>query len=417
MKAVQLLENKQSDEALKILKDYLPLAPAEMKYSVADVYLQWGFLQEALVVLEDLLDIFPYESEIKIMLADVYIELENDKEAINVLDSISENDPLYLEVLLQLADLYQSEGLFEVAEMKLLQAKKVKPNEPVIDFALGEFFFSIGEYKRSITYYENMLPEIKELANVSIETRLAESFAASGEYEKALKMYQALESTDPDTLFKFGFTAYHAKRNDIAINAWKKVIEVDEHYHSVYYELAKAYKEEELIKEAYEIGLSGIKMDEYNKELYFLTAQLAHQLGKIDESEKMVRQAIVLDTDYKDALLFLIELLKEKDESEEIISLIKSAKENGGQDALYDWELARAYNELEDYSQALTCYNEASIGLQQDSAFLREYGYFLTEEGKVSKAISVFRNYLKIEPEDLDVIEYVERLNFTNDKE
>lgn len=415
MEAIELFESKQSDKALTILEDYLPSASPEMKYSIADVYFQWGFLQEAKVVLEDLLQTFPHESEVIVMLADVYIELEDDKNAINMLDNISEDDPLYLEVLLQLADLYQSEGLFEVAETKLLEAKTIKPNEPIIDFALGEFFFSIGEYNRSITYYQNLLPEIEELANISITDRLAESYAAIGKYEEALKMYQELESNDPDTLFKFGFTAYQAKRNDIAINAWKKVIELDEHYHSVYYELAKAYKEEGLIKEAYESGKTGIKMDEYNKELFFLTAQLAHQLGE-KESEELVRQSIALDPDYKDALLFLVELLKVKDEHDDIISLINNAKDIGAQDALYDWELARAYNEVEDYPKALKLYDEAAITLKQDAAFLKEYGYFLTEEGKINKAIPVFESYLNIE-EDIDVIEYVERLKFSNENE
>lgn len=417
MKAVELFESKQSEEALKILEEYLPSASPEMKYSIADVYFQWGFLQEAKVVLEELLQIFPQESEIILTLADIYIELEDDKNAINMLDSISEDDPLYLEVLLQLADLYQSEGLFEVAETKLLQAKTIKPNEPIIDFALGEFFFSIGEYSRSITYYENIFPETEELANVSIANRLAEAYAASGKYEEALKMYQGLDSSDPDTLFKLGFTANQAKRNDVAINAWKEVIELDEYYHSVYYELANVYKEEGLLKEAYDAGKTGISMDEFNKELYLLTGKLAHQLGKEKESEDLVREAIALDPDYKDALLFLVELLKEKEEHDEIISLISNAKDIGAQDALYDWELARAYNEIEDYPEALKSYNEAAISLTEDTAFLKEYGYFLTEEGKISKAIPVFEKYLSIESEDIGIIEYVERLRFTNEDE
>lgn len=417
MKAIELFEGKRSDEALQILEKYLPSASPEEKYSIADVYFQWGFLQEARTVLEDLLQIFPQESEIIVMLAGVYIELEDDKNAINMLDTINEDDPLYLEVLLQLADLYQSEGLFEVAETKLLQAKTLQPNEPVIDFALGEFFFSIGEYSRSITYYENIYPEIEELANISIANRLAESYAANGKYEEALKMYQKLNSSDPDTLFKLGFTAYQAKRNDIAINAWKEVIEFDEYYHSVYYELAKVYKEESLLKEAYDTAKTGIKMDEYNKELYFLTAQLAHQIGDEEESEDLVRQAIALDPDYKDGLLFLVELLKVKEEYEEIISLINNAQDIGAQDGLYDWELARAYNEIENYPEALNSYYEAAITLTKDTVFLKEYGYFLTEEGKINKAIPVFESYLSIEPEDIDIIEYVERLKFTNEDE
>src|SRR5699024_2648049 len=106
-------------------------------------------------------------------------DLKDDKLAINLLNDIGEEDPLYIAVLLQLADLYQSEGLYEVAESKLLEAKRFHPTEPIVDFALGELFFSIGEYKRSIIYYEKVFPQTKEVANISIQARLAEAYAAS----------------------------------------------------------------------------------------------------------------------------------------------------------------------------------------------------------------------------------------------
>ena len=47
--------------------------------------------------------------------------------------------PYYLE-----ADLYQLQGMPEVSERKLLQAKELLPNEVIIDFALGELFYQQG---------------------------------------------------------------------------------------------------------------------------------------------------------------------------------------------------------------------------------------------------------------------------------
>lgn len=410
VEAVQLMEDKKNDEAIALLEKYVNNTSDENKFAVADIYIQWGFLDEAVDVLDRLLRRYPDESEIKIMLAEVHIELENDQEAIQLLDSIPEEDPLYLEVLLQLADLYQSDGLFEVAEAKLIEAKKKQADEPVIDFALGELLFSIGEYNRSIVYYEKLLPDITELASVSINTRLAEAYAATGKYEKALAYFQKIDSNDPDTLFKYGFTAYYANRKDIAINIWKKLIEQDENYHSVYYELAKAYQEEGMLNEAYKIAEKGLEINDFSKELYFYAGKLAHQLNKVDESENYIRQAIVLDYDYLDANLFLIELLKEKDAYEEIISFINEIIESGAEDPLYRWELARVYTEEESYEKALNNYQEAYNGLSKDSEFLKEYGYFLTEDGKVKEALPIFEAYVVLEPSDMDTLEYMERL-------
>jgi tetratricopeptide (TPR) repeat protein len=415
MEAVQLMESNQSDRALVLLENFLPSANADEKYTIAELYMQWGFLEEASTILNGLLEQYPEESDIKIMLADIYIESENDEKAMHLLNDINKNDPAYIQSLIQLADLYQAEGLFEVAEQKLLTAKQLEPNEIIIDFALAELLFSTGEYKRAITYYEKAAKETKELANVSIRERLAESYAATGEYELALELFRDMPAEDADALFKHGFTAYQAGRTDIAVKAWERVIEKDPHYHSVYYQLAQAYEAEELPQEAYKTVKKGLETDEFNKELYYYAGVLAHRIGKLNESELFIREAIALDPDYKEAVLFLIEIFKKKEQFADIADLLNEIKSTGANDPLYDWELARAYIETESYKDALKHYDEAYNSLKQDSDFLQEYGYFLVEEGRMSKAITIFTSYLKQQPSDAETEEYVNRLKQTND--
>lgn len=413
MEAVRLMESKQSEKAIQLLEDYLPVANEDEKYTIADLFTQWGFLHEARDILSDLLQQYPSESELKIMLADIYVELEDDENAIHLLNEIEQDDPDYVSALIQLADLYQTQGLFEVAEQKLLTAKQIDPNEVVIDFALGELLFSIGDYSKAIIYYQKIIPKTKEVANISINDRLAESYAASGEYELALSYYQDIESENPDTMFKYGVTAYQADRKDIAIKAWEHVIELDSYYHAAYTRLSNAYNEEHMPEEAYATAIKGIEVDEFNKELFFSAGVFAHQFNKVDESEKWVRKAIALDPDYKEAILFLIELFKEQDNFNGIIELVTEVKGTGADDSLYEWEIAKAYNEIESYSDALNHYKEAYNSLNQDSDFLKEYGYFLTEEGRINEAIPVLKSYLDQEPVDGEVEEFLNRLKQT----
>lgn len=416
MEAVHLMESKKSDEAIALLEDYLPVADEEERFTIAELFVQWGFLQEASQILEELLQQYPHEGEIKVMLADIYIELEADEKAIELLNNIHETDESYLEALIQLADLYQAQGLFEVAEQKLLTAKQLNPTEPIIDFALGELLFSTGDYLKAITYYQKVIGVTKEVANVSVPVRLAESYAAIGEYEEALKIYQDVEHEDSDTLFKYGLTAYQSGRSDIAIKAWEHVVEIDPYYHTVYYQLAKAYEEEELPNEAYTTAKKGLQVDEFNKELFFYAGTLAHQLNENTDSEKWMRQAIALDPDYKEAILSLIEIFKEKNQYADIIDLIEEVKTTGANDPLYEWELARAYNETESYKNALNHYQEAYNSLNKDSEFLKEYAYFLTEEGRIAEALPIFRAYLQYQPEDYEVEEFYNRLDEETDR-
>src|SRR5699024_5826872 len=199
--------------------------------------------------------------------------------------------------------------------------------------------------------------------------------------EKSLEFFQLSEgSKDPDKLFKYGLTAFQAGRNDISIKAWERVIELDPYYHTVYGSLAKAYENEGMVQEGYKTAKKGLEVDSFNKELYFSAGVLAHQIGDRAESESLIRESITLDPDYKEAILFLIEIYKEREEHEKTIELISEVKNTGGSDPLYEWELARAYNEQELYKDALNAYKKAYNNLNQDSDFLKEYAYFLSEE-------------------------------------
>src|SRR5699024_8383415 len=160
-----------------------------------------------------------------------------------------------------------------------------------------------------------------------INERLAESLAMISKYEESFNYYQEVNEKDNDSLFKYGFIASQVNRNDIAINAWTELIERDKDYQSVYVELANVNieeekKEEEIKEEAYDIIKEGLKIDEFNKELYFMAGKLAHELGEFDYSKSYMREAITLDNDYKVAVIFLVNILKEENKIDEIIDLI-----------------------------------------------------------------------------------------------
>lgn len=413
--ALALLDVGQVDKALTILKKKQKNASDDEKFLIADIYYERGFFEEAIELMEELLKKYPKEGQLLTQLAEMYIELEEDEVAIQLLSEVEEDDSFYVASLIQLADLYQAQGLFEVSEQKLLQAKKLAPEEKVIDFALGELFFSMGDFSRAITNYERIASKTKEINQVSIIERLAECHALLGRYEKALDYYIELDSKNPNTMFKYGFTAYQAKRNEIAIAQWEKLIEADPHYHSAYYQLAQVYKEENMFDKAFETVQQGLKYDDFNKELFLLAGELAIHIQKEEEAIDYLKRAIRLDSDYREAILLLIQIYTETHDYEKVIALITDVKRQGATDPLYDWELAKAYREEEKYEEALYAYKDASFDLQHDSEFLQDYGYFLTEEGLVHEAIETLDRYLQLVPDDEEVRAFVERLKLSNE--
>lgn len=415
-KAVRLVDDGHVEQAMTILSQFLTTCSDDEKFIIAELYMEWGFYDEAKEILEQLLEHYEQNDELKVILSSIYIELEEDEQAIQLLDQIDENSPNYVQALIQQADLYETQGLFEVAEHKLLQAKQIKPDEMIIDFALGELLFSIGDFNRAITFYEKVLQSDEEITHVNVNERMAECLASLGQYEKALSYYERIDEESADILFKHGLVAHYSERHALAIQVWKKLLEVDPYYHTAYVHLGKLLYKEGRYKEAFNVVKKGLHVDDYNKELYLLAAKITYALDDKEESERYVREAIKLDYDYKEAILFLVELLKVENKFDEIINSINEIKEAHVYDPDYEWELAKAYYELEKYDNALTIYQNIKDDLKTNSKFLKEYGYFLVEEGMVNDAIDIFTSYLQLVDDDEDVVFYLERLQRSNDE-
>lgn len=409
-KAIRQMEAHKTEDAIKTLTQYLPEADEEERFTIAELYIQWGMLEEAKLVLQELIQRYPKEQELKVMMAEIHIDLGEDDEAIELLDQFGPEDEDYLQALVQLADLYQAQGLFEVAEQKLLIAKNVEPNSAIIDFGLGELAFSNGEYSKSIPYYENAMHHQPVIGDIEVATRLAEAYAANGDFEQALDFFQKVQEDNPDVMFRYGFVAFQANRNDIAIHVWEELIEKDPYFQSVYPHLAQAYDSEGMPKEALEMAKKGLAKDEFNKELYHLAGTLSHRQGEKDKGYQYMREAVALDPGYKESILFLIENYKADGLYEHIIDLINELISMGEEDPNYLWELAQAYEEEEKFSEAYEQYKQAYPSLKEDTDFLKSYGYFLVEEGRMSEARQVFEEYLVIDPADTEIEEFVERL-------
>ncbi|WP_067836510.1 tetratricopeptide repeat protein [Amphibacillus sediminis] len=409
--AVQLIENDQVDQALTILKQYKSKATEEEQFSIADLYLELGLLEEARELLLNLLASNPNDGQIMLTLAEIYIESDQDQEALDLLTKIDVNSDDYLPALLTTADLYQSQGLYEVAEQKLIEAKQLAPQETLIDFALGELAFSNGEYQKAVTYYQKVYQSSSLMVQVDIALRLAEAYATIGEFEQALHYYQEAEKEEADVLFRYGFVATRLDRFDIAVHAWEEVLKQDPEFVSVYPLLAKAYEETGQIEEGYELAETGIKLDPLNKELLLIAARLAQRCGFSDQSYRYAREAISIDPGFKEAVLYLVENYRRDSDFQAIIDLLTHIIEQGEEDGYYKWELAKAYEAEELYDQALSCYQDAYHAFKDDGDFLKSYGYFLVEEGKMKEAMTIFNRYLAIEPSDTEIETYLARLN------
>lgn len=410
---ITLLENGQHEEAIRNYKQILLNGSHEERFVLGEELFQYGFIEEAKALFEKLLESYPEEGELLVLLAEAHIDLGEEDDAILVLERLNYDDPSYPQSLLLLADLYQMEGLYEVSEQKLLQARSIMPNEVIIDFGLGELYAEQGKFLEATKAYEKVLTKEDVIAGVNVNQRMAEVLSVGGAFEEALPYYEKAlnDKIEINTLFSYAFTALQAGFNRTAIEKFNELKELDSEYHSLYMYLAKAYEHEEELENSFNAVKEGIRQDEFNKELYFYGGKLALKTGKEEDAENLFREALALDPEYTEAAVTLTKLFLQQERYTDVLDIVSVMNEFEEEEPRLLWDAAIAYQNLEEYSLALNKYNHAYTFFKEQPDFLVDYGYFLIEEGKRTEAAEVFNKLVKMDPSNIEFQDVLQRLS------
>ncbi|MFC0559895.1 tetratricopeptide repeat protein [Halalkalibacter alkalisediminis] len=412
-KAIQDIENGSVNEGLSELARIEKQADHQMKYDIAEIYHSLGHIEKAKKIIDELLMLYPDEGTLYALAAELLIDMDQEDEAIELLLEIKEDDPAFLQAQLLLADLYQMQSLDEVAEQKLLLAAQKAPEETIISYGLGEFYLERGDYIKSIPYFKKAVHGSEPIPNVHVELLLAEAYSASGQFEDALTYYkEGLKNhLEPNALFGYGFTAYQVGDMILAIEQLESLLALDPDYSSLYPYLAKAYEAEGRLDDALETLKNGIKVDEFNEQLYVHAGKLSFKRQQPEEGEQFLRKVIAINPSNIDAVQTLAAYFKHNNLFDELLDLMTHMKEYGEEDTLFTWYEATALKELDEFEDAYKRYVEIEAHFKEDIDFLEEFGYFLLEYGMRAEAKKKLQQYLIFEPENADIIELLESLD------
>lgn len=394
---------KQADELFqKALKEDDP----ETLYSLAEELYAMGFLEQASTIYQQLLVQFPDEDQIRTTLADIAVSNGQYDDALNLLTDITPESNAYAESLLTAADVYQTMGLPEVSEQKLLTALRLYPDEPVMQFALAELYFEMGEYGKAANYYEALIDQdVLELGQVNIQKRLATSYASSGAFEEALQIYETMtvEFLTEDDQFQMGFLYLQIKDYQKAIEILTKLQLADPQYTSLYVYLATAQEAQNELQEALTTVQTGIGYDMYSEVLYQKGSDLALQLGDDQVAEQMLNKALEINPDNMGEISALSQVYRRQNRHAENVAFVQEAIANHKPTAELYWSLAQSQFALEAFDDARENYLLAYPELKDNPEFLHDLILFFQEMAQVPELLAALKQYLQLVPNDLDM--------------
>lgn len=403
---IDQLEAGKLKEAENSFKLALASDDDDMLFSLAEELYGLGFLQQARTIYLKLLERYPDEDELRTNLATIAIDEGHNDEALSYLAQVKPGSAAYLESLLVAADLYQTEEEFEVTEEKLRQAYAIAPDEPAVQFALGEFYFLIGRYAEAISYYFQLIKGgYTDFAKVDVAGRLGMCYAQSGQFKQALGYLTQVkpEYQTSDIRFQTGLTQLQLGDTEKAIKSFEELIKEDDQYASAYPELARAYEKENKFQQALRVVQEGLAVDQYNEHLYALAAEITSHLGNQQLMKKYLLKAHNLAPENMTITLqYSNFLLHQHDDVANIKLLNPLVKEDETDPQLY-WNLARSYQRTDKLSLAGKYYEAALPAYSENPTFLKELINYYREAGETDQLIDELEHYLRLVPTDMEM--------------
>ena len=404
-KMVASLQKQDLAHANKYFERALTNDTEEELLELADYLESIGFFPQAKRIYEKLA---PHYPEAYISLAQIASEDGQVEESFAYLEEITSDSDWYVTALLVKADLYQMEGLPDVAREKLAEAKQLS-DEPLVTFGLAEIDFELGNLNQAIKEYASLDNRmIYEQTGVSTYQRIGVSYASLGKFEVAIEFLEkALEIEYDDAVaFELATILYDQKEYQKANLYFKQIDAISPEFEGYEYGYALSLHAEHQTEEALRLTQQGLSKNPFDTRLLLLASQLSYELHDEQKAEDYLLKAKDNAEDLEEIALRLSNLYLEQERFDEVLKFEEQDIDN----VLTKWNIARAYQALEQTTAALERYRLLLSDLKENPEFLEQYIYLLREMGDFEEAKHQAEHYLHLVPDDVEMQELYDSL-------
>ena len=372
---------------------------------LADYLESIGFFPQAKRIFEKLAPDYPASY---ISLAAIASDDGDLEQAFAYLEEIQPGSDWYVAALLAKADLYQLEGLPDVAREKLAQAAELT-DEPLVTFGLAEIDFELGDFSQAIKEYAQLDNRtIFEQTGVSTYQRIGVCYASLGKFAVAIEFLEKAVELEYDDAAVYELATILADQEEYqkANLYFKQLDTLSPDFEGYEYGYALSLHAEHRTAEALTLAQQGLAKNPFETRLLLLASQLSYELHDEKAAENYLLHAQEDADDLEEIALRLTTLYLEQERFEELLEFAEQEVDN----ALTRWNLARAYQALENLGKAEELYNQLAHELQDNPEFLEQYVYLLRELGRFEEAKRAGASYLRLVPDDASMQELYESL-------
>lgn len=269
-------------------------------------------------------------------------------EAIALLENVLQKEPQAPGVEAKLAKAYYKKRAFRQAIAHFKRALEQNPNDPETAQLLGLSFYFTGEFQQAIPLLEKIQPHIPS-GELDPWYLLGVCYLKTEQPEKARGAFARMFSVSPDSptahlLFAQMMVRQHLEEK--AVPELEKAISADPRLPMAHFLLGEIY--------LYQVNPQRALV-EFKKELeinpsvwlvYWRLGDAHARLGNYGEAEKVLKQAIWLNDSFTGAYLLLGEVELKKGDAELASGFLERALKLDPKNSFVHYSLAKAYQQL-----------------------------------------------------------------------
>lgn len=271
----------------------------------------------------------------------------------------------------------------------------------VVSSDLSELISTIRKLLNSRISTEDYNSKIKS-NDIKTLLTLGESYSYLGEYKKSLEIYTEILNAEPnnaDVYFNLGSTYKNIGFKNESINAYEKTIFLKPDYVAAHYNLGLGYYEIGMYEKAIEAYKISISLKPDFAYAYCNLGVAYNSLCRYEDAINAYREAIEIIPDYSLAYNNLGFTYLKLKKYEEAINAFKSAIRIEPNFAKAYCNLGNAYSILAMHAEAIEAYNQA-IKIEPTYAIAHYHlGVNYISVGQKTKAIEEYQILKKLDPE------------------
>ncbi len=365
--------------------------------------------------------------EILLLFSTSYFQMKKYYWAEQWLEKCLSKDDRNVNALLMLYKIQDRLQKYKDAIKTLLDLNKIKKNDGLIYYSLGEEYVKLMEKEKdkslkskAISYYKKAMAADKKMYEPALKA--ANIYLIEKNYLEALKYFKKALKRKPDSetakigsefcgfTGNFKIAEKHFKQKDYstAIPFYKEAVKYKpDHYESVI-KIANSYYLIKKYKESVEVLTKAIDMIKKPKEAYYLLGLIYYNIKEYKESENCFKKCIIMKPKDPKPYYNLGKIREKKEDFHKAIKYIKEAISRKYKFAEYHKRLGMLYIKVSEFRRAVqeleiaenldAKYDLAKYIDLAQTLFLVNEGHKQFDKGKYKEALDLYEDAGDIMP-------------------